>query len=41
LVLNDASRINVIDHGNIKKLREDGQKLAEFLGKPLWDAAAN
>lgn len=38
LVLKDGSRINVIDHGNQKKLREDAQTLSGFLGKPLWDA---
>ncbi len=37
LVLQDARRINVIDHGNLMKLQEDAQKLAAFLGKPLWD----
>ena len=38
LVLNDGKRITVIDHGNLKRLREDAQKLALFLGKPVWDA---
>ncbi|MBT4819108.1 MAG: hypothetical protein HON70_25600 [Lentisphaerae bacterium] len=38
LVLEDAKRINVIDHGNLTKLRKDAQALAEFLEKPLWDA---
>jgi hypothetical protein len=37
LVLNDGSRINVIDHGNLKRIREDAAALAEFLGKPLWE----
>lgn len=39
LVLDDGQRINVIDHGNLQKLREDARTLSEFLGKPLWDAA--
>jgi hypothetical protein len=38
LVLNDGKRITVIDHGNLKRLREDAQQLALFLGKPVWDA---
>jgi hypothetical protein len=38
LVLEDGKRVNVIDHGNLKKIREDAAKLAVFLGKPLWDA---
>ncbi len=38
LVLKDGRRINVIDHGNLKKLREDAQRLSQFLGKPVWDA---
>jgi hypothetical protein len=38
LVLNDGKRLTVIDHGNLKRLREDAQKLALFLGKPVWDA---
>ncbi len=38
LVLEDARRLTVIDHGNLKRLREDAGKLSEFLGKPIWDA---
>ena len=38
LVLSDASRLNVIDHGNLAAVRADAQKLADFLGKPLWDS---
>ncbi len=38
LVLEDSRRINVVDHGNLKKIREDAAKLSEFLEKPLWDA---
>jgi len=40
IVLEDASRINVVDHGDIKSLKQDAAKLAEFLGVPLWDASA-
>jgi len=38
LVLNDGSRINVVDHGNLERLRSDTQTLARFLDKPIWDA---
>ena len=37
LILKDSSRINVIDHGNLTKLREDANTVAEFLGVPIWD----
>ena len=37
LILKDSSRINVIDHGNLNKLREDANILAEFLGVSIWD----
>lgn len=39
LVLNDGRRINVIDHGNVGRLREDAQRLSHILGVPVWDAA--
>ncbi len=38
LVLADGKRINVIDHGNLNRIREDARTLSLFLGKPLWDA---
>jgi len=38
LVLDDASRINVVDHGNLAELRADAQTLSRFLDKPIWDA---
>jgi hypothetical protein len=38
LVLDDGSRINVIDHGNLQAVRQDAAALAEFLGKPVWDS---
>ncbi len=41
LVLKNANRINIIDHGCRKKLTEDAAVLAEFLGIPLWDATIN
>ncbi len=39
LVLKDASRVNVVDHGSKEKIRKDAAALATFLGRPLWDAA--
>ncbi|MFB3118125.1 MAG: hypothetical protein ACE1ZP_05110 [Myxococcota bacterium] len=38
LVLNDGRRINVVDHGNLKRLRGDAKTLSQFLDKPVWDA---
>jgi hypothetical protein len=38
LVLENADRINVVDHGNKNNLMEDAQSLSRFLGKLLWDA---
>ncbi len=40
LVLDDASRLNVVDHGNIKVLREDAKSLGQFLGVQVWDKDA-
>ena len=37
LILNDASRLNVIDHGKKGKLLEDAEKLAGYLGIPVWE----
>jgi hypothetical protein len=36
LVLKDGRRINVMDHGNQDALRADADKLASFLGVPVW-----
>lgn len=38
LVLDDGSRINVVDHGCARSLRAEAHQLATFLDKPLWDA---
>ena len=38
LVLKDGERINVVDHGNLKKIQDDANTLSNFLGKPVWDA---
>ena len=40
LVLDDASRINIIDHTEANQVRSEAGKLARFLGDiPLWDAS--
>ncbi len=39
LVLENGRRLNVVDHGNLEKIRTDTAALARFLGKPAWDAA--
>ena len=38
LICSDGSRINIIDHGALRKLREDAALLAEYLSIPVWDA---
>jgi hypothetical protein len=38
IVLEDGKRINVVDHGNQKKLRDDAATIADFLNIPVWDA---
>ena len=37
LILHNGSRLNVIDHGKLSSVQEDAQKLASFLGVPVWD----
>ena len=38
LICSDGSRINIVDHGALRKLREDAALLAEYLAIPVWDA---
>jgi hypothetical protein len=38
MVLDDASRLNVIAHGDLEAIRKDATALSGFLGKPLWDS---
>lgn len=38
LVLKSGKRINVVDHGDIKLLRQEIMELSAFLGVPIWDA---
>ncbi len=38
-VMGDTKRYNVMRHGGKRQIRQDAEKIARFLGKPLWDAA--
>jgi hypothetical protein len=38
LILKDGTRINVVDHGDLNRIRDDARTLSDFLGKPVWDA---
>ncbi|WP_422104607.1 hypothetical protein [Winogradskyella sp.] len=38
LVLDDKSRKNVIDHGNLKSIIDDAHVLSDFLDVPIWHA---
>jgi len=40
LVLKDGDRKNVIDHGNLKFIRQDAEKLSQFLNVPIWDSTS-
>jgi len=41
LVLNDASRKNVVDHGNLKSIIKDAEMLSAFLNIPIWHASSH
>ena len=36
IIYRDGNRKNIVDHGNIEKLREDAEKLSSFINRPLW-----
>ena len=38
LVCMDGERINIIDHGALRAIREDASILADYLSIPVWDA---
>ena len=38
LILNDGSRMNVVDHGSLRALKADAARLGNFLNVPVWDA---
>ncbi len=39
LVLEDASRRHVVDHGSLKQISLDAQQLGEFLQVPVWNGS--
>jgi len=41
LVLNDNSRRNVVDHGNLKSIIDDAHILSDFLNVPIWHAKSS
>lgn len=41
LVLEDATRRNVIDHGNLKSIIDDAHVISSFLNVPIWHAESN
>jgi len=41
LVLEDASRHNVVDHGHLKTIIKDAQMLSDFLNIPIWHASSH
>ncbi len=40
LVLQDGTRVHVVDHGSQAHLRGDADALGTFLGVPVWDASS-
>jgi hypothetical protein len=38
LVLDDGTRLAVVDHGDLDRVRADAATLARFLDRPVWDA---
>ncbi|WP_296383126.1 hypothetical protein [Winogradskyella sp.] len=41
LVLEDDSRKNVVDHGNLKSIIDDAHIISEFLNVPIWHSKSN
>ncbi len=37
LVMKDASRLHLIDHGNYQQIASDAEEISQFLGKKVWD----
>jgi len=37
LIFRDGSRANVVDHGNLDKIREDATRVSLFINRPVWD----
>ena len=38
LVLKDGERINVVDHGDLPRIRTDSQRICALIGCKFWDA---
>ena len=38
LICAGGERINVVDHGSLRVIREDAEVLANYLSIPVWDA---
>lgn len=41
LVLTDNTRRNVIDHGNLKSIISDAERLSHFLNIPIWHSTSH
>lgn len=41
LVLSNNTRRNVVDHGNLKSVVSDAQKLSDFLNIPIWHSTSH
>ena len=37
-VCSSGDRINIVDHGSLRAIREDAEVLANYLSLPVWDA---
>ncbi len=37
LVLKNGKRINVVDHADLRAIRDDAKRLADFISVPVWD----
>lgn len=40
LVLKDGVRLNVVDHGDLTRIRGDAQRISMLIGCKLWDATS-
>jgi hypothetical protein len=40
LVLHNGDRMNVIAHGNFRKIKADAEALGQFLNVPVWDGVS-
>jgi hypothetical protein len=35
--MKDATRLNILDHGDLPKIQEDAACLSDLLAVPVWD----